>query len=153
LNKDRDKIKKLVADHVKVKEMTMLKANIVRDAFGNIIVQMQGDFDYDNCLPVRLQLQELCIQNTNTQITIDLGGVDFVGSSGLCHFVETIQIIKKDRPKHLNVELCNIDEDFRKLLRLYEMDEQKWDEAFGLKNNETSQMASLYANRKRTFEN
>jgi len=71
-----------------------IKANILRDAMGNITVQMQGDLDYEHSTPLRDELNSLATDNPNSRITVDLGGIDFVGSSGICHFVETVQAIK-----------------------------------------------------------
>ncbi|MDA8793282.1 STAS domain-containing protein [Bacteriovoracaceae bacterium] len=134
-----------------------LKANILRDSQGNIIVQMNGDFDFDNCIPVRSQLNTLADQNPHTKITIDLGGVDFIGSSGLCHFVETIQLIKDTRNTSNEVGLSNVTEEFQKLFRLYQSndnpEEGKWLDKVGMENDETQTLNQAFGNRKRTFEN
>ena len=130
-----------------------IKANILRDALGNITVQMQGDLDYEHCVPFRNELNELASENPNAKITVDLGGVDFVGSSGICHFVETIQILNNEAGQQ-QIGLSNVNGDFKKIFRLYSIEEAEliWDK-FDLDNDDTSHLSSSFANRKRTFQN
>ena len=130
-----------------------MKANILRDAMGNIIVQMQGDLGYENSMPLRNELKQLADDNPHSRITIDLGGVDFVGSSGICHFVETVQLINNETKTEQRVGLSNVGKEFRKIFRLYTIDEAEllWDE-FGMDSDETRTMNTAFGNRKRTFE-
>lgn len=130
-----------------------MKANILRDAMGNIIVQMQGDLGYENSMPLRNELKQLADDNPHSKITIDLGGVDFVGSSGICHFVETVQLINNETKTEQRVGLSNVGKEFRKIFRLYTIDEAEllWDE-FGMDSDETRTMNTAFGNRKRTFE-
>lgn len=129
-----------------------MKANILRDAMGNIIVQMQGDLGYENSMPLRNELKQLAQENPHSKITIDLGGVDFVGSSGICHFVESVQLINKDIQER-RVGLSNVSQEFRKIFRLFSIEEAEllWDE-FDMDNDDTRNMNSTFGNRKRTFE-
>lgn len=133
--------------------MTM-KANVLRDALGNITIQMSGDLDYENSMPLRRELTELTTDNPHSKITVDLGGVDFVGSSGICHFVETIGLINKDKASNTKVSLSNVSGDFKKVFKLYTVEEAEliWDE-MDLDNEDTSQLNSAFGNRKRTFQN
>ena len=91
-----------------------MNANILRDALGNITVQMQGDLEYEHSVPLRNQLRDLAQENPNAKITVDLGGVDFVGSSGICHFVETISLLNKENNKK-QLGLSNVSGDFKKI--------------------------------------
>lgn len=131
-----------------------MKANILRDAMGNITVQMQGDLDYEHSNPLRDQLRDLSEENPNSRITVDLGGVDFVGSSGICHFVESIQIINKKKNDLNKMSLSNVSQEFRKIFKLYSIDESEliWDQ-FELDDDRTSHLASEFGARRRTFEN
>ena len=107
-----------------------MKANVLRDALGNITVQMSGDFEYDNCMPIRDELKELASSNPNAQITVDLGAVDFVGSSGISHFVETVKLINKDKHKNNKLSVKNANQNFKRIFKLYTLDEAQmfWDE-------------------------
>ena len=131
-----------------------VKANILRDAMGNVIVQMQGDLDYEHSMPLRDQLNEIATDNPQSKITVDLGGIDFVGSSGICHFVETLQIINQTKDEHNKMKLANVSNEFKKIFRLYSIDEAEliWDQ-FDLDDDETSNLSTRFGNRKRTFSN
>lgn len=131
-----------------------IKAKVLRDALGNITVHMEGDLDYEHSMPFRTQLTDLVKENPHSKITLDLGGVDFVGSSGICHFVETVTSLNQSKSDHNRLSVSNITKEFKKVFRLYTMDEAElfWDE-FEMDSNETSQMSNKYGARKRTFEN
>lgn len=130
-----------------------MKANVLRDALGNITVQMSGDLDYENSMPFRRELHELSTENPHSRITVDLGGVDFVGSSGICHFVETISLLNKDKIEKNKIALSNVSGDFKKVFKLYTMEEAEiiWDE-FDMDSDETEHMNTQFGNRKRTFQ-
>ncbi len=131
-----------------------MKANILRDALGNITVQMEGDLDYDHSLPLRSQLQELSAENPQSRITIDLGGIDFVGSSGICHFVESVQYINKTKQSHNKMMLSNVSGEFKKIFKLYSIEEADliWDQ-FDLDDDRTNDLSQRFGARKRTFSN
>lgn len=131
-----------------------IKANILRDAEGNINVHMQGDLNYEFSAPLRSQLQELSEQNPNTVINIDLGGIDFVGSSGICHFIETLTILKSKRPS--KISLTNVNQEFKKVFRLYAGNDEAIEhimEAFDMNTDETETLSQEFGARSRTFEN
>lgn len=129
-----------------------MKANVLRDANGNIIVHMQGDLNYDHSLPLRNELQSICNSNPNSSVTIDLGAIDFVGSSGICHFVETIKYLKENRRS--NVSLSNVKPEFLKIFRLYSLNEADYvAELMNFDNDDTANLATQFAARTQTFEN
>jgi anti-sigma B factor antagonist len=128
-----------------------MKANILRDAQGNIVVQMEGDLNYEHSIPLRQELNQLVMRNPNTSITIDLSGIDFVGSSGICHFVETLKMIQLEKNKIL--KLSNVQGEFVRVFKLYSLDEADFlAEQFNFDNDETENLAG-FAHRARTFEN
>lgn len=131
-----------------------MKANILRDAMGNITVQMEGDLDYDCSMPLRNQLQELSSENPQARITVDLGGIDFVGSSGICHFVETVQFINQTKHTHNKMMLSNVSGEFKKIFKLYSIEEADiiWDQ-FDLDDDRTNDLSQRFGARKRTFSN
>ena len=131
-----------------------MKANILRDAMGNITVQMQGDLDYEHSAPLRDQLNELSGTNPNAKITVDLGGIDFVGSSGICHFVETVHLINKSKNDYNKMSLSNVSQEFRKIFKLYSIEEAELIcEKFDFDNDDTEALSTQFGARKRTFEN
>ena len=131
--------------------MTM-KANILRDANGNIIVHMQGDLNYDHSYPLRSELQQMAKDNPNTKITIDLSGMDFVGSSGICHFVETLKILKENQNHDINIS--NVKPEFLRIFKLYSLNEADYvAELMNFDNDDTENLNHRYGNRDQTFEN
>ena len=139
-------------DHTKEMTPMSMKANVLRDANGNIIVHMQGDLNYDHSLPLRNELQTIANSNPNSEITIDLGAIDFVGSSGICHFVETVKFLKEGRNRR--VSLSNVKPEFLKIFRLYSLNEADYvAELMQFDNDETEGLNSKFGNRNNTFEN
>lgn len=128
-----------------------IKANILRDVHGNITVQMEGDFNYEYSGHIRQQLHHITKNYPQASLTIDMAGIDFVGSSGICHFVETLRAI--NRAKDEQVTLSNVKPEFRKVFKLYTVQESEFlfDE-FDFENDETASIG-MWANRDRTFEN
>lgn len=129
-----------------------MKANVLRDASGNIIVHMQGDLNYDHSLPLRNELQAIASSNPNSTITIDLGAIDFVGSSGICHFVETVKYLKENR--RCQVSLSNVKPEFLKIFRLYSLNEADYvAELMNFDSDDTESLNTRFGNRSQTFEN
>tara|TARA_B100001971_G_C18268046_1_gene596809 strand:+ start:264439 stop:264828 length:390 start_codon:yes stop_codon:yes gene_type:complete len=128
-----------------------MKANILRDALGNITVQMEGDLGFEHSIPFKEELQQLVQENPHSKITIDLGGIDFVGSSGICHFVETVETMNKDHAKRIG--LSNVSKEFKKIFRLFSFAEADlvWDE-LGIDDEASENLNTAFGNRKRTFE-
>jgi len=74
-----------------------------------------------------------------------------VGSSGICHFVETLKILKENQNRIISLD--NVKLEFVKVFRLYGLDEaEHLAEAFNFDNDETENLARFSA-RGRTFEN
>lgn len=129
-----------------------MKANVLRDANGNIIIHMQGDLNYDHSLPLRSELTNLAESNPHSKITIDIGAIDFVGSSGICHFVETVKILK-ETGKH-NIGLSNVKPEFLRIFKLYSINEADYvAELMDFDNDETNGLNTRFGNRSHTFEN
>lgn len=128
-----------------------MKARMNRDAQGNIVIQMEGDLHYEHSLPLRQEIQNLIQNNPNAVISIDLGGIDFVGSSGICHFVETLKLVHTENNRI--IPLGNVRPEFRKVFRLYGLEDAAFlADQFDFENDETESL-SRNAARNRTFEN
>lgn len=113
---------------------------------------MQGDLNYDHSEPLRLELQSIAKMNPNSSITIDLGAIDFVGSSGICHFVETVKFLKEGRKA--NVNLSNVKPEFLRIFKLLSMNEADYvAELMNFDNDETDALNRNFGNRSNTFEN
>lgn len=126
-----------------------MKAQIRTDANGNITVHMNGGLDYENSLPLRNELNELTSKNPTATITLDMYGLDFVGSSGIGYFVETLQILNKNKTQ---IKLSNVKNEFIRVFKLYNFD------AFNLMEmefdtDETENLNQKFGNRKSTYQN
>lgn len=125
-----------------------MKAQIHTDSLGNIIVHMSGGLDYENSLPLRQELQELSNKNPTCTITLDMHALDFVGSSGIGIFVETLHILNKNKAQ---IKLSNVKTEFLKVFKLYNFDAFKlMEEQFD--NDETEGLNQKFGNRKQTYQ-
>lgn len=126
-----------------------MKAQIHTDSQGNIIVHMSGGLDYENSIPLRLELQDLSKKNPASTITLDMHSLDFVGSSGIGIFVETLHILNKNKTQ---IKLSNVKTEFLKVFKLYNFDAFKLMEN-EFDNDETENLNQKFGNRKQTFQN
>ena len=126
-----------------------MKAQISRDSLGNIHVRMEGGFDYEYSKPLHDELSLLVKKNPTSKITLDFHAVDFVGSSGIGVFVETLKILKD---QNNNISLSNLKPEFVKVFKLYNFTNIE-----GLiqefESDETEDLNIEFGARKRTFEN
>ena len=126
-----------------------LKAQVRTDSMGNITVHIEGGIDFENCQTFRQELVDLTKDHPMADVTLDLNRLDFVGSSGIGHFVETIKIVNKSKE---HFKLSNVKTEFMKVFKLYGLDPMDLlEKEFDL--DETEHLSQRFANRKRTFEN
>lgn len=126
-----------------------MKARIRTDALGNITVHMEGGLDFENTVPLRRELEQLMDANPASVITLDLHQLEFVGSSGIGHFVETIQALNANKEK---IKLSNVRTEFMKVFKLYNFDAM---EALihEFDTDETEELNTQFGNRRKTFQN
>jgi anti-sigma B factor antagonist len=97
-----------------------MKADVHTNAKGNITIQLKGGLDYENSGNFQRELKELFDEHPMAVITLDLYFLDFVGSSGISAFVQTI---KRMNEKRKRIQLSNVKPEFLKVFRLYKFDE------------------------------
>lgn len=125
-----------------------IKAQVRTDALGNITVHMNGGLDYENSIPLRQELIQLTKQHPTSTITLDMNSLDFVGSSGIGIFVETLRMLN-ERKSH--IKLSNVKAEFVKVFKLYNFDAiEMMIEDF--ESDETENMAR-FSGRKNTYQN
>ena len=126
-----------------------LKAQVRTDSMGNITVHMEGGLDFENTANLQQELEDLTRENPASIITLDLNRLDFVGSSGIGIFVETIKIMN-DRKD--TIRLANVSTEFMKVFKLYDNDAMSLliDE---FDNDDTEMLSQNFAGRKSTFQN
>lgn len=126
-----------------------LEANIQTDSQGNLTIHMRGGFNYESIQSLRQELGKITQKNPYSHITLDMNQVDFVGSTGIAHFVDTLNILNQNKA---NIQMANVKSEFIKVFKLYKMEAletmmQEFD------TDETENLSQLFANRKRTFSN
>ncbi len=126
-----------------------LKAQVRTDSLGNITVHMEGGLDFENSLPFRRELQGLIKDNPLSSVTLDMNGLDFVGSSGIGVFVETLRILND---KKSQIKLSNVKTEFLKVFKLFEYDAMEA-MIMDFENDETETLNTRYGNRRKTFQN
>ncbi|ATH08058.1 hypothetical protein BIY24_08860 [Halobacteriovorax marinus] len=126
-----------------------LKAQVRTDSLGNITVHMEGGLDYDNSLPFRRELQSLIKDNPLSTVTLDMNGLDFVGSSGIGVFVETLKILNDKKGQ---IQLSNVKTEFLKVFKLFEYDAMEA-MIMDFENDDTEDLNTRYGNRRKTFQN
>lgn len=125
-----------------------IKAQVRTDALGNITVHMNGGLDYENSIPLRQELIQLTKQHPTSTITLDMNSLDFVGSSGIGIFVETLRMLNERKS---NIKLSNVKAEFVKVFKLYNFDAiEMMIEDF--ESDETENMAR-FSGRKNTYQN
>ncbi len=130
-----------------------IKSDIQRDSFGNITIRMKGGLDYEYCIPLREELYSIVKNHPQIDITIDLAGMDFVGSSGISHFVETVKLIHENKGGQ-GLNLANVNDEFQKVFKLFNLHEYSlYDTDFDMDNDITEGLNTQFGNRRRTFEN
>ncbi len=94
-----------------------IKATILRNSLGNIIIQLKGHLDYASSRPLRENLEDVLLSYSNVKVTLDMAGVSFVGSSGISHFVNTLKSLYSIQNSPLI--LSNVEIDFKRVFELY----------------------------------
>lgn len=137
-------------------EFMTIRACITTDYKGNITIQMRGGLDYETTLPLKQEIQTLLTGNPCSNVILDMEMVEFVGSSGIGQFVETICEINKVRVIN-RVTLKNVSSDFIRVFKLYNQGDlaqiEKYIENFNLDEEDTRELNVVHGGRKRTFQN
>lgn len=126
-----------------------MRAVIRTDARGNLTVHMNGGLDYESGMSFRKEIVSLVEENPTSDITLDMDTLDFVGSSGIGLFVETIKILNKNKSQ---IKLSNVKTEFIKVFKLYDLGAL---EALilGFENDDTEELSTQFNSRKMTFQN
>lgn len=129
-----------------------MKGSILKDSRGDLTICMEGGINCESGNNIAQELTELLNDNPYTTIRLDLSKVDFIGSSGICHFVETLKSLNKKAPRP-RVKLTNVKDEFARLFKLYKLDPAIYYCDFGMNDDYTKDLNQKFGNRKFTFEN
>lgn len=121
---------------------------IITDSKGDIIVQMRGGLDYDNTIHLREQLKHISEKNRTSVLTLNLERLNFIGSSGISHFVETLNILSETRK---NLKLEGVSEEFVKVFKLYEL--KSLNDILDDFESDETEFSARFAGRSKTYQN
>ena len=99
--------------------MTM-KARTHTDSQGNISIYLEGGLSFENIAQFRKKLVLLLESNPKSMITLDLYKLDFVGSSGIGFFAESIKEISQQFSR---LKISNTKSEFFKIFKIYGIDQ------------------------------
>lgn len=126
-----------------------MSAQIRTDSSGNITVHMTGSLDFENTLPLKKELDKLTSENPASTITIDMLSLDFVGSSGISFFIQTINNLNE---KKSQIQLSNVKNEFLKVFKV--LDANLMDIIVTeFEDDDTEFLSQRFAGRRRTFQN
>jgi anti-sigma B factor antagonist len=126
-----------------------LKAQLRTDSIGNLTIHMEGSLNYENIMSFRDELETIRKENPVSTLTLDMYSLDFVGSSGINHFVDTIKYFNDNGA---TLRLSNVKSEFMKVFKLYDFD------AMDILYHEfdddiTEDLGPRFTGRPNTFEN
>ncbi|EQC51419.1 STAS domain-containing protein [Bacteriovorax sp. DB6_IX] len=127
--------------------MTM-KARVTTDATGNITVLMEGGMDYENIVPLKQELASLTSKYPSSQIILDMTSLNFVGSSGIGVFVDTIRALNNRKDQ---IRLSNVSSEFFKVFKLYNFDAMEV--LINEFDSDVTELSNYYGSKGRTFQN
>lgn len=97
-----------------------MKTQIKKDG-DTIVVSMNGKLDFETAVPLREDLGKLIKQtrtdSTPKKIIFNLEKLDFVGSSGISSFVQTLKDFNSAVPT--KPRYCNVKSEFQKVIRAF----------------------------------
>lgn len=86
---------------------------------GNItILEFQGQLNFEAQQDLRDQYAELIVKHEN--VVIDLSLLEFVGSSGVTNFIQTLRDLAAEKGRQ--PRFCNVPSEFKRLLEAFRID-------------------------------
>lgn len=97
----------------------------IKKSGDTIVVEVNGKLDYETQQPFKDHLNKL-IRNSKTdtvptQIVFNLKQLEFVGSSGISNFVQTLKDFNRSSP--IKPRYCHVGSEFQKVIRAFDEEE------------------------------
>ena len=88
-----------------------------------LVVSMDGKLDFETQVPLREDLHKMLKQHLKTDsvpknIIVNLENLDFVGSSGISSFVQTLKEFNHVAPS--KPRYCNVKSEFRRVIKAFD---------------------------------
>ena len=129
-----------------------LKERVLRDAYGNITIHVEGDLNFSHGHRLQESVEEILQENPYIDVNFDLTKAELVGSTGVSHFVDTLNFLK-DNHGDRNIKLANVSSYFKRLFKVYNLSSDDLYVDFDLDSEITANMNKKFGNRKFTYEN
>jgi anti-anti-sigma factor len=101
-----------------------MKTQIRKDGDA-IVVSMEGRLDFETHIPLREDLARITERPTDSvpkKIIFNLEKLEFVGSSGISSFVQTLKDFNAGVPN--KPRYCNVKSEFRRVIKAFDEEEQ-----------------------------
>ena len=93
-----------------------LRANVTQQ--GEItVVALEGKLDYESQDVLKASL--VTMMQSGKKLVVDFGGLNFVGSSGITHFIRSLYEVQESGL--LPPRFCNVRSEFRKIIAAYDI--------------------------------
>jgi anti-anti-sigma factor len=93
-----------------------LRANVTQQ--GEItVVALEGKLDYESQDVLKESL--VTMMRAGRKLVVDFGGLNFVGSSGITHFIRSLYEIQESGQSP--PRFCNVKSEFRKIIAAYDI--------------------------------
>lgn len=129
-----------------------LKEKMLRDAYGNITIHVEGDLNFSHGHKMQESISEILAENPYVELNFDLTKAELVGSTGVSHFVDTIKFFQ-EKYTDRKIRLANVSPYFKRLFKVYDLNEDDLYLDFGLDDETTANLNKKFGNRKYTYEN
>jgi len=125
-----------------------INTQVHTNSHGDLTIYMKGGLDFENSIPLKKELEVLIEEHPASTITINLESLDFVGSSGINLFVDTIKSLNEHRSA---IKLSNVKNEFLQIFKLYNLDlmdilVDKFED------DDTENLSMRFSNRSKTYE-
>src|SRR5262245_53213063 len=98
----------------------------IKKSGDTVVVSMDGKLDFETSIPLREQLSKLIqprrTDSTPKKIIFDLENLEFVGSSGISSFVQTLKEFNASAPS--KPRYCNVGSEFKRVIKAFDEEEQ-----------------------------
>jgi anti-anti-sigma factor len=88
------------------------------------IVYMDGKLDFETTVPLRETLNRLATDSVAKKVIFNLERLEFVGSSGISSFVQTLKDFNQRLP--IRPRYCHVRSEFKKIIKAFD-DEELFD--------------------------
>ena len=120
-----------------------LKEMMLRDAYGNITIHVEGDLNFSHGQKMQESITEILAENPYIELNFDLTKAELVGSTGVSHFVDTIKFFQEEHADR-KIKLANVSPYFKRLFKVYDLNENDLYLDFGLNDETTANLNKNY---------